>query len=144
MTESCVFCDLLKNPQSDSSFITEFDHSVAFLNFEQEAYPGASLLILKDHYDHLHDVPLHIQSSVATEMMILTRAILDVFGGFRANHMSLGNCVPHVHWHIIPRYPNDLNAGGMPDYMKDEVRLSDDAFRERALMLREVITSSKS
>jgi len=139
MIDGCSFCDLLKSPKDDCTFIHEFEHSVAFLNFEQEAYPGASILIFKEHYDHLHLAPLALQKSVTAEMTDLTAAILKAFGGFRANHMSLGNQVSHLHWHIIPRYPNDLNAGGMPDYLLDEKRLSDDAFREQAKRIRSAL-----
>lgn len=139
MVDGCFFCDLLKTPQENSTFIYEFEYSVAFLNFEQEAYPGASILILKEHYDHLHLVPLDLQKAVITELNILTKAILSAFGGFRVNHMSLGNKVSHVHWHVIPRYPNDLNAGGMPDYLLDEERLSEDEFRNRACAIRSAL-----
>ena len=139
MPDACFFCDLLKNSHEDPTFIAEFEHSVAFLNYEQEAYPGASILIFKDHYDHLHLAPLALQKDVVVEMTELTAAILKAFGGFRANHMSLGNSVSHLHWHVIPRYPNDLNSGGMPDYLLDEKRLSDDAFRARAKVILNVL-----
>lgn len=139
ISKDCYFCQLLEAPEKDATFIAEFKHSVAFVNFEQEAYPGASILIVKDHYDHLHEMSLELQHAVTSEMNDLTKAILIAFGGFRANHMSLGNGIAHVHWHVIPRYPDDLNAGGMPDYMKDEKRLSDDAFRERARIIRNAL-----
>ena len=50
----------------------------------------------------------------------------------RADHMNvaaLGNLMPHLHWHIVPRYENDprwgapiwsANAADMPDTRLDE------------------------
>lgn len=138
MLNSCPFCALLKNPESDPTFVYEFEHSFAYLNFEQKAYPGQSILIFKDHYDHLHDVPWNVQHAVLDEMNILTKALLKTFGGFRANHQSLGNQVSHVHWHITPRYHGDLNEGGPPSYMEEE-RMSEEQFQERAAIVRNAI-----
>jgi len=130
MTLSCIFCELTKNPETNPTFIAEFDNSVAFLNFDQEFYPGYSILMLKSHYDHLHMVPEALQQAIVPEMNKLTIAILSAFGGNRANHQSLGNQVSHVHWHIVPRYPNDKMAGGPPYVRMNPPKLSDDKYRE--------------
>jgi diadenosine tetraphosphate (Ap4A) HIT family hydrolase len=132
MTDLCAFCELLKAPQSHPTFITEFEHSVAFLDFDQEAYPGGSLLILKGHYEHLHLSPISLQQAVIPELVELTTAILKAFGGIRANHMSLGNGIAHIHWYIVPRYPNDLNAGHAPIYKPNYKKLADSEYQEMA------------
>lgn len=38
-----------------------------------------------------------------------------VYRAFKPDHMNvatLGSLVPHLHWHIIPRYENDPRWGG--------------------------------
>jgi diadenosine tetraphosphate (Ap4A) HIT family hydrolase len=136
MEITCIFCNLLRDIQSNPTFIAKFDHSVALLNFDQKKYPGQSLLILKDHYDHLHSAPVELLQDVVPEISRLTTAILKAFGGFRANHMSLGNQVTHVHWHVVPRYPNDLNAGGPPTLSPDCIKLNDSEYIEMANRIR--------
>ncbi|HKE77221.1 MAG TPA: HIT family protein [Acidimicrobiales bacterium] len=39
------------------------------------------------------------------------RAIRAVFGPCHLNYQLLGNSVPHVHTHVIPRYPEDPAPG---------------------------------
>jgi len=132
----CPLCELLKDPDKNPTFITEFDHSAAFLYYDQDAYLGRSMLILKEHHDHFHLAPVALQQAIVPEGIKLTTAILKAFGGFRANHMSLGNQVSHIHWHIIPRYPNDLNAGQAPLQSPNETRLSDARYQEIAAQIR--------
>ena len=136
MKEPCQFCHLLQEPQSNPTFIAEFQHSVAFLNFDQDGYLGASMLILKEHHEHLHLTPLILQESIVPELTNLTTALLKAFGGFRANHQSLGNQVAHVHWHIAPRYPGDRNAGFAPQHIDQFKKLPEDEYRQMAVRIR--------
>ena len=136
MEKTCAVCILLKAPQDHPTFIAELEHSVAFLDFDQETYRGGALLILKEHHEHLHLTPIDLQKAVVPELANVTAAILKAFGGFRANHMSLGNQTAHVHWYIVPRYPNDLNAGHMPQKSANPKKLSEDEYKEMAACIR--------
>lgn len=142
----CPFCALMKNPRENSTFIAEFENSVAFLNFDQNNYKGQTLLILKEHYGHLHMVPVVLQQKIVPELMTITKALLKAFGGFRANHQSLGNQVAHVHWHITPRYPDDRNSGGPPQHAPPGTisRLSDDEYRQISIKIQGVLQAEKS
>lgn len=141
MSVSCPFCLLLKNSHDNPTFIAEFENSVAFLNFDQSSYKGQSLLILKEHHDHLHLVPVALQQKIVPELAKITKALLNAFGGFRANHQSLGNQVAHVHWHVTPRYPGDKNAGGPPQHAPPGAasKLSDDEYRQLSAKIRSVL-----
>jgi diadenosine tetraphosphate (Ap4A) HIT family hydrolase len=45
------------------------------------------------------------------------------------NYASLGNVVPHVHWHIVPRYRHDARWGG-PIYTSDLEDMADTRLNE--------------
>lgn len=47
------------------------------------------------------------------DVMDVADAITKAFAPRRLNYENLGNVVPHVHWHIIPRYdaPKDPDPG---------------------------------
>jgi diadenosine tetraphosphate (Ap4A) HIT family hydrolase len=139
MIKLCKFCNLLQLPQNDPTFITEFKNSAAFLDFDQATYRGESLLIFKNHHEHLHLTPEILQQAVVPELINLTTAILKAFGGFRANHLSLGNQVAHVHWHIVPRYPKDVNEGYAPERKSSVQRLSDNEYRLLAANVRSAL-----
>jgi diadenosine tetraphosphate (Ap4A) HIT family hydrolase len=39
----------------------------------------------------------------------LETAVREVMGPDKVNVASLGNVVPHLHWHVIPRYADDVH-----------------------------------
>jgi diadenosine tetraphosphate (Ap4A) HIT family hydrolase len=69
---------------------------------------------------------------LAADLYKAQRAIVEVLQPDHVNVESLGNVVPHLHWHIIPRYRTDPcwgapiwpgPDGSMPDTrLPDEVR----------------------
>jgi diadenosine tetraphosphate (Ap4A) HIT family hydrolase len=44
------------------------------------------------------------------EMCLLARAIEDSCRPLKLNYELLGNQVPHLHWHLFPRYASDPEA----------------------------------
>ena len=43
-------------------------------------------------------------------MCLLARAIEEAFRPRKMNYELLGNQVPHLHWHLFPRYGHDADA----------------------------------
>ncbi len=41
----------------------------------------------------------------------IARAIERVYHPCQLNYMTFGNAIPHVHTHIVPRYPDDPTPG---------------------------------
>ena len=61
---------------------------------------------------------------VMSAVLKIEQIIREVFNPDKINLASLGNVVPHVHWHIVPRYLNDSHypnpiwgAVTHPDYI---------------------------
>lgn len=82
--------------------------SVSTLGFYDDArFPGRCILTLDEHFDHLVDVPLEISSAFMADMQTAGRAVDAVMTPERINYAVLGNTVPHVHCHIIPRLIGD-------------------------------------
>lgn len=69
--------------------------------------PGYCRVILNEHCTEMTDLP-------APKRVALMRVVFAVESVLRAqlrpdkiNLASLGNQVPHLHWHVIPRYRDD-------------------------------------
>ncbi|MDE1153455.1 MAG: HIT family protein [Micavibrio sp.] len=133
---SCIFCRLTTD-RDEPTFIFEFEHSTALVNFEQRDYPGYALLLLKKHYDHVHKVPQKLLHAFIEERTHLAAALFKAFPATtRMNYANLGNAVPHVHEHLIPRHDGDHNAGGPPWPARAQKKLADDEYRAIAARIR--------
>lgn len=56
----------------------------------------------------------------ALEVRLVARAIEAVYRPAKLNLLTLGNSLPHLHTHIVPRYLDDPGPGGPPLFMLTE------------------------
>lgn len=86
---------------------------------ENQGNPGWCVAILRDHAEHMDDLPPERQARVWGDVARVARAVRLTFasqgeggGPVRLNYECLGNVVPHIHWHIVPRHAGepDLRA----------------------------------
>jgi len=123
---SCQLCKIIENAKLDLSYIGESKISSIFLNYNQR-HMGRCILALKDHYDAIYKVPHLLQQSLWGDLLKLYEAISRAFNPLRINIALLGNKIPHIHWHLIPRYPDEENIYG-PPWPNSELRLRDREF----------------
>lgn len=80
--------------------------SVSSLGLYDDArFPGRSILLLDNHYDDMVSVPEDVLNSFMADAREAMQAIKKATGCSRVNFAVLGNREPHVHAHLIPRYP---------------------------------------
>jgi|ERR1051325_7217328 diadenosine tetraphosphate (Ap4A) HIT family hydrolase len=103
---TCPLCDAAARTSVNPAFIADLSETLALLS-ENQGCPGWTVLILKDHHEHLAALPLDRQLRVFHDVARTAQAIRSVFGPLRINYECLGNVVPHIHWHVIPRHAND-------------------------------------
>lgn len=105
---SCPLCDrvTLTKAKNYPYLIHEFKNSYLMLG-EHQFFQGYSVLVAKDHYREMTDVPSPMREEIFQEMMKASKAIEQTFNPKKMNMCSLGNVVDHVHWHFFPRYEND-------------------------------------
>jgi diadenosine tetraphosphate (Ap4A) HIT family hydrolase len=72
-------------------------------------YPGFVRLILNPHYKEMSDLSSEDAASVFTTVLTIEKLVRQIFNPDKINLASLGNVVPHLHWHIIPRFYNDAH-----------------------------------
>lgn len=76
---------------------------------EDKNYPGYVRVILNRHVKEMSDLENEEASQVFATLIKIEKTIRDIYIPDKVNVASLGNVVPHLHWHIIPRYKHDLH-----------------------------------
>jgi diadenosine tetraphosphate (Ap4A) HIT family hydrolase len=85
-------------------------------------YRGYCILIFYRHAVELHDLTEEERGQWVEDISRVGRAISDLCGPAKLNVSMLGNMVPHLHCHIIPRYPEDPDWGHPPAYRRPSER----------------------
>ena len=82
---------------------------MAFLD-HRPLFPGHCLLIPKNHFETLSDLPGDLVGPFFKNVQLLARAVelaLAAEGSFVAMNNRVSQSVPHLHVHIVPRRKKD-------------------------------------
>jgi diadenosine tetraphosphate (Ap4A) HIT family hydrolase len=127
----CLFCrklgTLLELPAEE--VVWQFPHSVALLG-PWQFYRGYCILVARTHATELSRLSESERRAYLDEMCLLARAIEECFRPHKLNYELLGNQVPHLHWHLLPRSADDPEAL-KPVWLALERADRDDAERRR-------------
>lgn len=70
-------------------------------------YPGFCRVILNRHAAEMTDLTTDEQQELMRIVFVVETVVREVVKPDKINLASLGNMVPHVHWHVIPRWRED-------------------------------------
>ncbi len=141
LLEDCWICQNLHQPTHLVYY--ESKTSIAKLNPDQ-TFKGYTFLTLKQHREHLHQLPQKDQKHFLDDMAKIGTSLATALNPDRVNYELLGNTQAHLHWHIIPRYVTDpmwgrpIWAGNRP-----RKRLTQEAYSQLASTIRAHLPSAK-
>lgn len=106
----CVFCKIIKK-EIPAEIVYEDENSLVFLDITP-INPGHVLLVPKQHYENLYDLPDALFAKMAP---IIKKLAIAVKKGMNADGINIGmnnerpagQLVFHAHFHIMPRFSND-------------------------------------
>jgi diadenosine tetraphosphate (Ap4A) HIT family hydrolase len=70
-------------------------------------YPGFTRVIWRDHVAEMTDLSPAERVRVMDIVWVVEQTQRDCLAPDKVNLASFGNMVPHVHWHVIPRWQDD-------------------------------------
>jgi len=141
LMDNCTLCRMVAKPEEQPTFIAEFDRSIAFV-YKDQVYRGRTVVVLKDHVTDIQEIRRDVAKEFYQEMMDVAKAVALCFHADRINYAMLGNRVrSHVHWHIIPRYKNDIRWGKAP-WPHPRKYLGAKNYAELAQLIRDTLSRS--
>lgn len=110
MDDNCVFCKIVTG-RIPSTKVYEDGEVLAFIDIGP-IVKGHVLVIPKEHFDPLTAVPARLLGRVMEAVQKVAAAQIAGLGAdgvnlHQANGAAAGQVVPHVHFHVIPRFNDD-------------------------------------
>lgn len=110
MTGNCLFCNIVQG-RVPSQAVYETDSIYVFLDINP-VNPGHTLVIPKEHYTTVFDVPPALGGELLETVQLVGKAVMRATeaGGlnvFQNNFRTAGQIVDHAHWHLVPRFTGD-------------------------------------
>ena len=72
-------------------------------------YPGFCRVILNRHVKEMTDLPPDERARLLYVVLVVEDALRYLMQPEKINLAALVNQVPHLHWHIIPRFTDDAH-----------------------------------
>ena len=93
--------------QTDGGHILWHDAFCRVVLADEPDYPGFLRVILNAHMKEMTDLSPADQVKLMCVVWEAEAALREVMQPDKINLASLGNVVPHLHWHVIPRFADD-------------------------------------
>ncbi len=85
------------------------DSKLSVIIVDDANYPGFCRVIWRDHVREMSDLSVEDRLLLNEAVYEVELAVREVMKPAKVNVASLGNVVPHLHWHVIPRYTDDAH-----------------------------------
>jgi diadenosine tetraphosphate (Ap4A) HIT family hydrolase len=131
-------CDLCAQPGGEVILRNE---KLRIVLIDDANYPGFCRVIWNDHVKEMSDLAPTDRALLMSTVWQVEEAVRATMRPDKMNIASFGNMVPHLHWHVIPRYVDDVHfpdsiwAGMKRLPMEDKLAVR----RDLLVSLREVI-----
>ena len=106
----CIFCKIIEG-EIPAEKIYGNEEVLAFLDINPHT-KGHSLVLPKRHYENMSEAPEDTLAEIMSTVKEISPAIMKAVGAeaFNVginNGKTAGQEIPHIHIHIIPRFPED-------------------------------------
>ena len=142
--KDCVLCATLGRGDNDHIVaVTQLPDSEVWLE-RRSRLPGYCVVVWR--HGHVAE-PTELSAEQAAgywrDVLAVSRAIETEFRPVKMNLMMLGNTVPHLHTHVVPRYLDDpAPAGPIPwPAMFNDQATDPDVLRHQAQALRAALSA---
>ncbi len=102
-------CELCESAGGEIVWQDERCRVVRVGGTEGADYPGFCRVVWQAHVREMSDLPAAERRHLMAVVFAAEKALRALFRPDKINLASLGNLVPHLHWHVIPRFADDRN-----------------------------------
>ncbi|AGG33931.1 Histidine triad (HIT) protein [beta proteobacterium CB] len=102
---NCVLCKEELKPEEGQLIWRGDDCRVILVN--DPDLPGFCRVIWNRHVAEMTDLSYGEREHLMSLVFAVEKAVRQVMQPDKINIAALGNMVPHIHWHVIPRYKDD-------------------------------------
>jgi histidine triad (HIT) family protein len=106
----CVFCRIISG-DLPAARLMESDQVLSFMDINP-VNPGHALVVPKRHVRSLLDLQEEELHAAMSAVKRVARAVMEAtdspaFNVFQSDGEAAGQVIGHVHFHVIPRHPDD-------------------------------------
>lgn len=125
----CLYCSKLPVLNELMIKITDLKVSELYL-FKEQSHPGRCNVVYKDHGIELYELSEEERNAFMNDVVQVARAMHKVFQPAKINYGAFSDKLSHLHFHLVPKYTDGYNYGGVIEMNPQKVYLSEQEYLE--------------
>jgi diadenosine tetraphosphate (Ap4A) HIT family hydrolase len=136
----CMYCAKDSRLSDLMMIICELDASIVYL-FKEQTYRGRCIVAYKkEHKREIFELSEADRNRFIGNVAAVASAVSKAFSPQKINYGAYGDNMPHVHFHIVPKYADAPKWGGTFDMMpENKVILSDSEYESTIREIRKYL-----
>jgi len=109
---NCAYCMEGELVDKFGIKICELDSSLVYL-FKEQSHPGRVIVAHKNHVSELIDLSDEERNVFFADVAKVAKAVHAVFHPEKVNYGAYGDTGRHLHFHLVPKYKDEFEWGGV-------------------------------
>ncbi|MDO4867005.1 MAG: HIT family protein [Clostridia bacterium] len=126
---NCAYCVHGEPLAKFGIYICDLTQTRLYL-FKEQSHPGRVIVANKDHVRDITDLSDEERNAFFADVARVSRAIQKAFNPDRINYGAYNDKGIHLHFHLVPKYRNEFEFGGVFEMNPGRVTLSDAEYAE--------------
>ncbi|MCD8082955.1 MAG: HIT family protein [Clostridiales bacterium] len=118
--------------------VCQMDSGYLYL-FKEQSHPGRVILAHNRHVSELIELTDEERNQYFADVAKVARAIHKVFAPDKVNYGAYGDTGHHLHIHMVPKYKDGPEWGGVFAMDPKQVRATDEQLEEMAEKIRQAL-----
>lgn len=110
--DNCFYCNPDHEGRKAIMFrVGKLRKSVLYL-FKDQAHKGRCVVAMDEHLSELSDLTPEQRYAYMDDVSDVAAAVKKLWGCTKVNIGAFGDKLPHIHFHIVPKYEDGFEFGG--------------------------------
>ena len=127
--EDCSYCSEGALLDAFGIKICELPMSKVIL-FKEQSHPGRMIVACKKHVDDITDLTLEERQQFMEDVNRVAVCMHKVFSPDKINFGAYGDTMHHLHFHLVPKYKDGYEWGGVFAMNPHEKELTEAEYQE--------------
>ena len=111
-SSDCLYCQRNELQKSLMIEVCDLTSSTLFL-FKEQSHRGRCVVAYKDHVNELFELTEKDRNAFMADVCQVAKAIQTAFSPKKINYGAYSDKLPHLHFHIVPKYEGEFEFGGI-------------------------------
>ena len=135
---NCLYCDTDEKLDNLMIEICKLNVSTLYL-FKEQSHKGRCIVAYNKHVNELFELDKKELELFMKDVTRAASAIKKTFSPDKVNYGAYSDTLPHLHFHLVPKYKDGYEWGGVFEMNPQKTYLSDEEYIERIKLIKENI-----